>query len=98
MAAGASVQCLVVQRRAEQLGVSDAPGVCPHINGCDRAPAAVEPQESMPECRDADRPRFLRGSIRVDGVQACGDSLHQPCRVVLDAAIRCQGWRVLHLV
>src|SRR2546422_10544240 len=98
MTAGAPVECLVVQRRAEQLGVLDAAGVGPHVDGCDWTTADVEPEKSMPKCRDADRTSFLGGPIRVDGVEARDDPLQQSRRVVLDPAVRCQGRRVLYLV
>ena len=98
MTAGAPVECLVVQRRAEQLGVPDAPGVGPHVDGCDWTTSGVEPEKSMPKCRDADRPSFLGGPIRVDGVEARDDRLQQSRRVVLDSTVRCQGRRVLYLV
>src|SRR5437867_5399422 len=98
MTAGASVECLVVQRRAQQLGIPDAPCVGPHIDGCDWTSSGVEPEKSMPKCRDADRTSFLGGPIRVDGVEARADPLEQSRRVVLNPAVRCQGWRALHLV
>src|SRR6266481_5256853 len=80
MTAGAPVECLVVQRRAEQLGVLDAAGVGPHVDGCDWTTSGVEPEKSMPKCRDADRTSFLGGPIRVDGVEARDDPFEQSRR------------------
>ena len=52
----------------------------------------------MPECRDADRACFLWRPVRVNGVEADGDRVQQPGRVVLDAAVPSQPRRALHLV
>jgi hypothetical protein len=45
-------------------------------------PAGVEPEEAMPECRNADRAGVLGRPVRMDGVQTRGDCLQEtPSRV-----------------
>lgn len=61
-------------------------------------PAGVEPEETMPECRNADRAGVLGRSVRMDGVQTRGDCLQETVRVVLDSTIPGQPGRVLDLV
>src|SRR5262249_57842073 len=60
--------------------------------------AGVEAQESMPECRHADRPGLLGGPIGVNRVEARDDAVEQACRIVLDARIGRDGRSVGHLV
>src|SRR5262249_27369097 len=98
MAAGPRVDGIVVERRAQHFGFSRASRVGPHIYGRDWMTARVEPEETMPECRYADRPRVLGRVVGMDPVQARDDRLQKPLGVVLDAAVASESRRVLDLV
>ena len=98
MAAGPSVDGLVVQGRAKHLGLGGATRVGPRIYGRDRMAAGIEAEEAMPECRDTDRARVLGRPIRMDGVQTPDDRLQEVVGIVLYSAIPGQPGRVLNLV
>jgi len=98
MAAGPSVDGLVVQGRAKHLGLGGATRVRPHIYGRDRMAAGIEAEEAMPECRDSNRARVLGRPVRMDGVQTRDDRLQKAVGIVLNSAISGQRGRVLHLV
>src|SRR5437660_3362981 len=97
-AARTRVNRVIVERRAQHLRLPGASRVGPHEYGSDWMPAGVEPEETMPECRNADRAGVLGRPVRMDGVQTRGDGLQEPVRVVLDSAIPSQPGRVLDLV
>ena len=98
MASRTRVHRVVVERRPKHLGFGEASSIRPHVDRSDRAPARVEAEKPMPECRHTDPSGLLGRPIGMDRVQACDDRLQQSLRVVLHAAVRGEPRSVLDLV
>ena len=98
MAPRSCVYRFVVEGGAQHLGFHEAAGIRPHIDGCDRMTARVEPEKTMPECRHTHPASLLGRPIGMDRIQARHDGFEESLRVVLDAAVRGEPRGVLHLV